>query len=147
MKLHSALKLKNRLAGELNRLVTILQRENSRRNDNLSKIDCAEVEKNIVETREKLISVKSAICVANIGIYPTLARMEELKSYITQLNNLNCREGEEVHVTYAKENLTYNWTCYINQEKKDILVQKYQLEIDALQDKVDEYNAGTDVNI
>ena len=61
MKLAKALKVKNRLVGELNQLKVELQRENSRRSDNPSKIDCKSLYDAIIIKRDSLISLKSAI--------------------------------------------------------------------------------------
>ncbi len=144
MNLAQALKLKNRLAGELVRKQQILERENARRNDSVSKVDRESVWNEIVELSDKLGELKGRITRANVAIYPSLERMAELKSRITFLNNLPKREGEDVSfVGRDNEKLIYNWDSFINQERADNEVAKLQEEINALQDKVDVYNATT----
>jgi len=141
-----ALKLKTRMAGELVRLQHILQRENARRNDNSSTVDREAVWNKVVETSEALGILKTKITQANIGIYPMLERMAELKSRISFLISLNKREDAEVQfVGRDQEKLTYIWDSYITQPKCDEMVVQLQQEINDLQDKVDIYNASTEI--
>lgn len=144
MNLAQALKLKNRLAGELVRKQQILERENARRNDSVSKIDREQIWNEIVDLSEKLGELKGRITRANVAIYPSLERMSELKSRITFLNTLPKREGEDVSfVGRDQEKLTYVWDSFINQERADDEVAELQEEINSLQDNVDVYNATT----
>ena len=146
MNLSQALKTKNRLAGELVRQQQILQRENARRSDSVSGVDCKAVWERILKLSEELGVIKGKITTANIGIYPALERMAELKSRISFVQGLQKREGTEVtFIGRDQEKETYTWTSFINQEDSDKKVLELQAEIDALQDKVDTYNAITEV--
>lgn len=144
MNLSQALKEKNRLAGELVRQQQILQRENSRRSDATSKVDREQVWNKIIEISTSLGELKGRITVANIGVYPLLERMSELKARISYLNSLSVREGEElVFIGRDQEKMSYTWNSLINQEKRDTLTGELQLQINELQDKIDIYNAVT----
>ena len=146
MNLSQALKQKNRLAGELVRQQQILQRENARRSDNVSKVEREDVWDKILELSEELGELKGKITQANVNIYPALERMAELKSRIAFVNSLPKREGEEVNfIGRDQEKQTYQWDSFINQEKCDELVAELQEEINDLQDEVDAYNATTEV--
>lgn len=146
MKLAQALKLKNRLAGDLVRQQQILTRENSRRSDSVSTVDRAKVWNDIQTLSAELIALKAKITVANIGIYPKLEAMSELKARIAFLNGLPKREGEEISfVGRDQEKLTYKWNAFINQAEADELVSGLQIQINQLQDEVDAYNATTDI--
>ena len=146
IKLHTALKLKNRLVGEVARLQSVLARENSRRDDNPSKVDAGKVDSLLRTTRHKLVRLKTAIAAANIPIYAALARMEETKSALAFYQTLNTREGVETVATY-KDNVTYNHTAYLNREAVDELVASFQEEINAAQDEVDSFNASTTITV
>lgn len=147
MNLSQALKQKNRLAGELVRQQQILQRENARRSDSVSKVDRSAVWAKIQQLSEELGVLKGKITTANIGIYPLLERMAELKSRIGFLNTLPKREGEEVtFVGRDQEKVTYTWDSLINQQKTDEMVAGLQVDINTLQDQVDAYNATTQVD-
>ena len=144
MNLAQALKLKNRLAGELVRKQQILERENARRNDSVSKVDRETIWHEIIELSDRLGELKSRITQANVAIYPSLERMAELKSRIALIERLNKREGEEVNL-FGRDNekLTYTWDSFINQERADDEIAQIQEEINSLQDIVDVYNATT----
>lgn len=146
MKLSQALKLKNRLAGELVRQQQILQRENARRSDSKSNVDREAIWKEVLRLSDELGALKGRITQANIGVYPMLERMAELKSRIAYVQSLPKREDEEVQfIGRNQEKLTYQWNSFITQEKSDAMVQEIQEQINNLQDKVDAYNATTEV--
>lgn len=148
MNLSNALKQKNRLAGELVRQQQILQRENARRSDSVSKVDASAVWQKILQISDELGKLKGKITQANVAIYPALERMAELKARIAFIYGLQKREGEEVSfVGRDQEKLVYTWTSTINQQTADELVAKYQEEINTLQDQVDAYNATTQVEV
>ena len=144
--LSTALKLKSRLAGELVRLQAILQRENSRKSDSVSTVDRQEIWNKILETSNKLGELKGKITVANIGIYPILEQMSELKSRIAFINNLPKRVGTEIEPSYGNsERITYAWDSFITQEKADEMVALLQSEINEKQDQIDQYNGTTSI--
>jgi hypothetical protein len=145
MNLSQALKEKNRLAGELVRLQTIFSRENSRRDDNVSKVNPEEVWKKILETSDRLGALKAKIAVANIEIYPAIERMAELKSRIAYLAALSKREGPEDVVGYNTPTLHYKWTAFMNQQRCDEEIAAVQLLCNDLQDKIDSHNATHEI--
>ena len=148
MNIAQALKLKNRLAGELARKQQILSRENARRSDSVSKVDRQSIWNDILTISDQLGELKGKITRANVSIYPALERMSELKSRIAYVERLPMREGEEVeYLGRDNERITRTWNSFINQEESDRLVAKYQAEIDELQDKVDAFNATTQLPV
>ena len=148
MKLSKALKVKNRVAGELSSLQDIYRRENSRREDNPSKVVASDVWNQITAKRNDLVKIKTAITKANIDIYHALAEMEELKGSIHYVSMIPTREGEEVQYEGSnRDKVTYQWTASLNQEAIDGLGRHYQQRINELQDEIDEYNGSTDVEL
>jgi hypothetical protein len=146
MKLSQALKIKNRLAGEIAQQQQILQRENARRNDSVSTVDRSAVYTRILELSKDLGDLKAKIAKANIGVYANLERMAEMKGHVAFLTGLQKREGEEVQfIGRDQEKLVYKWDSFINQTACDEKVAALQKQIGALQDAVDTYNATTDV--
>lgn len=146
MKLSQALKIKNRLAGEVARLNQILHRENSRRNDSQSKVDRESIWQQALKTSEELGALKGRIATANVGIYSKLERMGEIKARIAFINSLPKRTGEEIVPLHGdREPLKYTWDSYITQEKADEMVVELQKQIQELQDEVDAYNATTEI--
>jgi hypothetical protein len=148
MNLAQALKQKNRLAGEIAQQQEVLQRENARRSDSVSKVNRQEVMEKIIKLSKELGYLKQSIAKANIGIYAAIERMSEYKSLIAFYKNLPKREGEEVQfVGRDQEKLTYTWDSYITQEECDKRVTELQVIINGLQDEIDNYNATTQVTL
>ena len=146
MKIHKALKIKNRLAGEVTRLQDILRRENCRRNDSTSKIDCKDVLDQLNGATRKLINVKSALAKASAPISEDLSLLAELKNQITFLKTLPIRSDKEVQfIGRNDEKLEYQWTSFIDQENLDGRINSIQQEINAIQDEIDEFNATAEV--
>jgi hypothetical protein len=146
MKLSQALKLKNRLAGELVRFNQVLQRENTRRSDNPSKVNAEEIYNKIIEISTKLGELKAKIATTNVPIYHLIERMGELKSHISFIQGLPKRDGEEISfVGRDQEKLVYTWKSFINQEDSDKRVAELQEKCDALQDSIDTFNATTEI--
>lgn len=145
MNIAQALKAKNRLAGELARKQAILNRENCRRSDSTSKIDRNSLMAEICDLSEKLANLKAKIAIANVGIYPKLELMSELKSRIAYISNLPIREGEETIYGHNNEKTTYTWNSYVNHEAVDNLIADLQISVNNIQDEIDVYNATTQI--
>lgn len=147
MNISKALKVKNRLIGEVNRLQEILKRENSRRSDNPSEVNVEETANLLIETRRKLISLKGAIGEASAPLSEKLSFLTEQKAAINFYNSLPTREGEELTLVGAnREKLAYQWTAYLNRESVDSLVKELQNSINETQDQIDDFNARIQVN-
>lgn len=148
MNIAMALKLKNRLAGEINSLQSIFERENARRNDSVSKVDCKNVWEKILATSDQLGLVKARIAEANVPIYANLERMAELKSRAAFLNGLKTREGNEIIPGgHYQERQVYQWSSFFNQEQVDEMVADLRKQIEALQDACDIYNNKTEIDV
>jgi len=144
MKLAKALKEKNRLVGEVNRLKAIFTRENSRNAKASSKVDAGVVWMELQEATNKLISIKANIFKANSGIYSKIVRIGELKNMASWLPMLNTNnETSERWNGAAMEKIEMKaWMTLEDVDKQVVLFQK---EIADLQDAIDEYNATVEV--
>ena len=147
MNIHKSLKVKNRLVGELARLRSILQRENSRRNDNLSTVNCSEVSRDAALTLNRLVRIKAAIAVASTPVVEKLVRMAELKAEINFLRSIPTRRGvETVFIGRDQEKLDYTWSVYLTQEEIDVLIKSDESVINSFQDDVDAFNSTTNID-
>jgi len=146
MNIAKALKVKNRLVGEVAKLQEIVRRENSRRNDNTSKVDVAKTVETLNTTREKLIQLKAAIATASAPVSVKLANLSETKSFINWLATLPTRDGDEKVAHGTKEVETYTWKAHFTRQALDDLLGTEQKKVETLQDEVDEYNAKTQVD-
>lgn len=147
MNISKALKVKNRLAGEVSKLQDIVRRENSRRNDNTSSIEVEKTYEDLKNTLNLLVSLKASISRASSPIADKLSRLSELKNHINWLSSIPTSEGEEkISYGHSADIYTYTWKAFLNREQLDGEIEKNQTEINLLQDEIDEFNAKTAVD-
>ena len=138
--LAQALKEKNRLAGEIRRLWGLFQKENSCQENHTRSIDVKKTLQTIEHYTAKLIELKTKIGTANAGNLQNMYRLEEAKNRMAKLNETNGSEDDERE--YTRD--TYHYikrTAVFNEEKLLEMKRKLQIECNALQDKLDAYNA------
>ena len=146
MKIHQVLKQKNRLAGEVASLEAIARRENSRRSDNPSTIECGKIFAELTKTRKLLVEIKGAIAKASAPIAEKLALLAEGKAEKTFLESLPTREGVElVTVSHGLPPERLEWKAERNRALVDALRAAAQVRINELQDEIDLFNAVTDI--
>lgn len=157
LNLAQALKHKNRLAGEIARAREIIQRENSRKENQATRADVRAIFDRAVAQSRELAAFKGAIAAANAGvvageqgIYGKLNLQAELRGLITFLKGLDTKEGEEVErvgFLPRDEAIRTIFVVTIARDEVDRLVASFQLEIEKLQDEIDEFNATTRIVI
>lgn len=146
--LAKALKLKNSLITEINRAKAILVRENSRSEHSTSQVDRAATWKLIEDKTSELIALKGKITVANIGIYPVLAQLEEAKSAIAYVITIPTLNGLHIERSYGSgEPAKTHYDAFFTQEKVDQTIAEFQKKVEAAQDAVDSYNATTFIEV
>lgn len=146
MNISKALKVKNRLIGEINQLKEIFRRENSRREDSVSKVNQEELFGKLSEAGQKLERLKGAIGQATAPISKLLSSLTEAKANIIFYNSLPCREGiEYLQMGAGNPPTEFKWNSYLNRQKIDEIVFNLQKAIDAMQDEIDNFNATTQI--
>ena len=148
--LHKALKIKNRLAGELAKLQIIANQNNSVREDQKEgkSIDLRKTWEEMAKTRKALIDLEGRIATATAPIAAKLVELAELKAEIAFLESLAIQEGSTDVVTGYGANSsakTVKWHTYISQEQRNSLAREFKDKIELLQDEVDEFNAKTKI--
>ena len=149
--LSKALKIKNRLVGELQKLQNTATQMNSMPSENRGKssVSLSEVWENIYKITNRIVELKSKIAAATAPITPLLVDLAETKSTIVFLNNLPIKEGDEdTQIGYGVNSSlkTVQWNAFIDQKQRDELVRKNTDRIDSLQDQIDEFNASTKID-
>ena len=148
MKLTKALKLKNQLAGEVADLKDRLAKQNSRATTVPFDYDANEVLAALRAKVDELVSVKSAIAVANVALYPRIFRLAELKGLVSLVKSLDTRQG--VFKEGSGFSLSAAEVEYVAQLKKsavDALAAELEAEISSLQDELDEFNHSQSVGL
>lgn len=135
--LAKALKLKNRLAGRLNKVQSDIQTYNSVLAEQAGQIDVPALCKVRDQIADELVTLKTKIVFGNAEIQGDLIRQGELKSKLTWLATLETRDGKERH---GYQNTEVTWVASIKKTDVDKETKKLEAEIDAIQDKLDNYN-------
>jgi len=138
-----ALKLKNRLAGRMSKAESTIRQYNSTLAGQELK-NIADLVKERDEIMESLVALKTTIIRANIPIQGMIIRQGELKSKIEHLNTLTTTDGA---IRHAYQNTEVVHTAFLKKSDVDNMVRALEREIDALQDKLDEFNHGTKVEV
>lgn len=135
--LAKALKLKNRLAGRLNKVQSDIDIYNSVLAEQVGVVDVLSLSKLRDEICECLIELKTKIISSNAEIQYDLIRQGELKSTLTWLSSLNTRHGKERH---GYQNTEVEYIAAIQKKDIDATTKKLEAEIDEIQDRIDTFN-------
>jgi hypothetical protein len=142
--LAKALKVKNRLAGRLAKVQMEIQQFNSV----LEGSDRPPVEK-LAQERERLvallIALKAAISRANTEIQPLIFELAECKAGIEFFQRLNTRHGPQG--MYPGTDKPMVLTAVVRKEEVDARVAALERRIDDLQDRLDQHNQATRIDL
>jgi hypothetical protein len=140
MKINKALKLKNKLIKKANTEMSRVSSNNVYRADRLPTYNSKENLENFLKTIEEIIELKTQIHQANFNIYAKIFRMSELKNVISKLRSISTSEprsyGEVGEVIYVVD---------ISERDKDEMIEKYELEIEKIQEELEAHNHTKDI--
>jgi len=140
--LAKALKLKNRMTGDLKTLETRVQSYNSNEKGRTVPYDGKSTYLESNALRMGIVHLKTTIQLANKPIEQEIIFLGELKAEISFLSSVPTRKGVEITVNYGKE-ITTEFIASISKEEIDAVIKELQSKIDDLQDKIDAHNATT----
>ena len=146
--LAKALSVKNRLAGRLSQTRTNIETYNSvlagqRDGDGQSTVDVRAEYERLLMLLEGLVAVKAAIQRANVAVYEDVLRLGEKKALLQMLGELNTKHGTEP----GYNGVEYRYSATILKPEVLEMVRRLEAEIDKLQDRLNQYNAPTTVEI
>ena len=146
--LAKALSIKNRLAGRLSQTRSNIETYNSvpagQRDDaGRATVDVrAELER-LLMLQDGLVVVKAAIQRSNVPVYEDVLRLAEKKALVQMLNGLDTRHGTEP----GFGGIEHRYSATILKPEVLEMVRRLEAEIDKLQDKLNQYNATTTVEV
>ncbi len=146
--LAKALSIKNRLAGRLAQTRLNIETYNSvlvgqRDEEDKAAVDVRAEYERALTLQEGLVAVKTAIQRANTVVYDDVLRLGERKALIQMLNCLNTKHGSEP----GFNGVEYRYSATITKPEVLEMVRRLESEIDKLQDKLNQYNASTTVEL
>ena len=144
MSLARALKERSRLAGKLKRDFDILNKENSVIAGSERSFDLKAVFAECRELHERLVALKRAIAAANAPIAGKLAEMDEVKSMISYLREVDTTVGYKQR-GYGEEKVCME--VVLGAAELSAEAERLQTRAEELQDELDEFNALTEVEV
>ena len=143
MKLSKALRVKNQLVLQINKIQSIIKKYNSYNIENTPKWNISEQYKKLMELKSKLIELKTKISNANRPILEVIHTMEETKATIAFIRELPITSGFKTS-SYSDKKEEYQ--CIIDEieinNKSKILQDMMYL----IQDTLAEHNAKTEID-
>jgi hypothetical protein len=106
-------------------------------------VDVRAEHERLLSLQESLVAVKAAIQRANAAIYEDVLRLGEKKALVQMLNGLNTKHGSEP----GFNGVEYRYTATITKPEVLEMVRRLEAEIDKLQDKLNQYNASTRIEL
>jgi hypothetical protein len=147
MNISKALKVKNRLVGDINHRQALILSHNVRNAKNEPKVCTIDLLENLFLLRHKLVTLKGAISQASAPVAKELAELAETKSFAAWLATIPIKEQKEVaSVGYGSQPTEVEWVSQITENRRQELLEKAKTIINDLQDKVDEFNATAQVH-
>jgi hypothetical protein len=143
MNIKQALKKKNVLVNEIKQEFAKIQNYNSVEVGNKRAYSATDALKKYLDKTDELITLKTAIHLANAPVYGKIFRLSELKSIIKFLNSINCTEGKETRSYSSVEARIME--AEIGIVERDNKVKAFEIEIDKIQDELDYHNATTEL--
>lgn len=143
MKLSKALKEKNKLIKEIDVYFKRAASNNSviegGKSDYSSK---DQIEKGL-EKIEELVALKAKIQAANQPVQDKIFRLSELKSLILRLRHIPTTDGPQAPSYRSEVAVSYN--AEIKKIDIDQMIEKYEKEIETIQEELDAFNHTTDI--
>lgn len=142
--LAKALKVKNRLAGRLARVQFEIQQFNSV----LEGSEQPDIKK-LAQERERLVglllALKAAISKANAEIQPLIFELAECKAGVEFFQRVNTRHGTQGMFPSTDQPMVF--TAVLRKEDVDARVAALERRIDDLQDRLDQFNQDTRIDL
>jgi hypothetical protein len=143
-----ALKLKNRLVGQVAKLGQRAVSSNSRLVTAKASYDTKEVFAEFHDVRGQLVEVKTKIQLANTSIVSQIIEIGELRSEIALLKAMNVTDGPVNQGRWSDDKeVVQEFVASIDMATRDRMVEALESDIDTLQDEIDAHNATTKIDL
>ena len=144
MTIKQALKLKNKLIKNIGENTQLMQRYNSVEVGNERPYSSQMLYKQIETDTKELASLKSRIHIANVPVMEDIFWMSEMKSTIAALKKMDCTEGKSSRDRFRMESEMV-LTSEISLVSRNQEVKMLEEKIEEIQDKLDTFNATTEI--
>lgn len=147
MTVKQALKLKNRLIGEIRQLNQRVHEYNSVVEGNVRPYSVKETLSTIYGKINELTALKTQIHLANAKVYDKIFLLSELKSLVKMMKELDCTEGSSNEYYLRRGEATTVKTSEMSILERDNEVAFLESRIDEIQEELDYHNAVTELPV
>ena len=144
MTIKQALKQKNKLIKTIGENTKLMQEYNSVEVGNERPYSSVELLAQISEYTKELAKLKSRIHIANTPVLNDIFLMSELKSMAQSLKKMDCTEGKSNRDRYRLESESVK-TSEISLVKRNEVIKEMEARIEEIQDRLDVFNATTEI--
>ncbi len=145
MTIKQALKLKNKLVQDLNKLTEKLHNNNSIIEGNTRDYSAKELLAEMYVRIDELTAIKTQIHKANAPVYDKIFLLSELKSVVNKLKSLDCTSGLAVDFFSRRSETSIVKTAEISTVERDNEIQFLENRIEELQEELDYHNITTEI--
>jgi len=142
MNITKALKQKNKLVSKTNEYISHVSAYNSIQEGTTRPYDAREALEKAMTSVDELVALKTAIHKANSKVYDKIFKLAELKSLVSKLKSLDCKEG--MQQSYRMD-APVKYTTQISIVEKDQWIEKLESQIEMLQEELESHNAKTKI--
>ena len=147
MTVKQALKLKNRLIGEIRQLNQRVHEYNSVVEGNVRPYSVKQTLSTIYGKINELTALKTQIHLANAKVYDKIFLLSELKSLVKMMKELDCTEGSSNEYYLRRGEATTVKTSEMSILERDNEVAFLESRIDEIQEELDYHNAVTELPV
>jgi hypothetical protein len=140
MNVKQALKVKNKLVGDIKECYRIIQTQNSIEEGNPRRYSVKKKLEEIAQLTDELVQLKAKLHRANASVYEKIFQMAEIKGIIKELKKMDVSEG--------KQDSRYGSVVSVKEVEmtvieRDAIVKQYEAEVEKLQNELDIHNSNT----
>jgi hypothetical protein len=144
MTIKQALKQKNKLVKNITENTKLMQQHNSIEVGNQRPYSSSMLYNEIQKDTKELASLKARIHIANTPVMEDIFWMSEMKSTIAALKKMDCTEGKSNRDRYRMESEIV-LTSEISLVNRNQMIKLMETNIEEIQDKLDTFNATTEI--
>jgi hypothetical protein len=144
MTIKQALKQKNKLVKNIAENTKLMQQHNSVEVGNQRPYSTQMLYEEIQKDTQELASLKAKIHIANTPVMQSIFWMSEMKSTIATLRKMDCTEGKSNRDRYRMESEVV-LTSEISLVNRNQEIKLLESKIEEIQDKLDTFNATTEI--
>ncbi len=145
MNISKALKAKNSLVKDISTLSSKIQQYNSSIVGSENPYNTKNLLTELDTKTKELIALKTALNIANAPIQPSIYEISELKSMVSRLKSIGTQSGKSLSHRFHGESAPIEYVAQITTLELEDIIKGRELEIEALQEKIDTFNYTTQI--